>query len=35
MFHYQTNILQKKPTLENSGFSVDINITKGSNTIHR
>ena len=35
MFHYQTNVLQKKTTLEDSGFSVDINITKESNTIHR
>ena len=34
MFHYQTNVLQKK-TLEGSGFSVDINITKESNIIHR
>ena len=33
MFHYQTNILQKKPILEKSGFSVDINIRKESNTI--
>ena len=35
MFHYQTNVLQEKTTLEDSGFSVDINITKESNTIHR
>ena len=34
MFHYQTNVLQIKPTLENSGFPVDINITKESDTIH-
>ena len=34
MFHYQTNVLQIKPTLENSGFPVDINITKESDRIH-
>ena len=28
IFHYQTKILQIKPTLENSGFPVHINITK-------
>ena len=35
MFHYQTNVLQIKPTLENSGFPVDVNITKESDRIHR